>query len=81
MINNDLTFNQKRYKTIKSEENSFSSVLVREQHSFEPNMEASNESSKFIFGCLPKNREEKSKSKIAFSGKGIKFVNKEIRND
>ena len=44
-------------------------------------MEGSNESAKFIFGCIPKNREEPSKSKIGFSGKGIKFINKEVRND
>lgn len=57
---NDLTFNKSPTKKIKSEQNSFSSLLIREQNSFEPsygsdrNLQANtNIAGKFGFGCMP----------------------------
>jgi hypothetical protein len=42
-------------KKIKSEENSFSSMLIREQNSFEPSYgsDRKNDKKRFAFGCMP----------------------------
>lgn len=58
---NDLTFNHHNLnnnnmsKKIKSEENSFSSMLIREQNSFEPSYgsDRKNDKKRFAFGCMP----------------------------
>lgn len=54
---NDLTFNKNmklNTKKIKSEENSFSSLLIKEQNSFEPSYGSDRkESNRFGFGCMP----------------------------
>ncbi len=54
---NDLTFNKNiklNTKKIKSEENSFSSILIKEQNSFEPSYGSDRkDNNRFGFGCMP----------------------------
>lgn len=53
----DMTFNQPKanniHKKIKSEQNSFSSMLIKEQNSFEPSYGSAKEETNFRFGCMP----------------------------